>query len=56
MFNYVSERYIDSMISGTFYAALLIGLVIAACLRSLLMGFVSLIPNILPVVATFPYT
>lgn len=50
---YLSERNIESMISGTFYAALLIGLVIAFCLRSFLMGFVSLIPNILPVAATF---
>jgi predicted RND superfamily exporter protein len=50
---YLSERNIESMISGTLYAALLIGLVIALCLRSLTMGFVSLIPNILPVAATF---
>jgi uncharacterized protein len=50
---YMSERNIESMISGTLLAAVLIGIVIAICLRSFVMGFVSLIPNILPVAVTF---
>jgi predicted RND superfamily exporter protein len=50
---YMSQRNIESMISGTLTAALLIGVVIALSLRSLSMGFVSLIPNILPIAVTF---
>jgi len=50
---FMSQRNIEAMISGTLMAALLIGAVIAICLRSVSMGFVSLIPNVLPVAVTF---
>ncbi len=48
MFTYISERNIHSMIKGNIIAFLLISLAIMFALRSIKLGLISLIPNILP--------
>jgi len=48
MFAYISERNIISMLGGTFAAILLISLIITVALRSVKIGVLSLIPNLLP--------
>lgn len=53
MFAHISERNIDSMIDGTLIAILIISLMIMVALRSLSIGFISLIPNLLPAGITF---
>lgn len=50
MFAHLSERQILSMISGTAVALVLISIVLAFAIRSAKFGFLSLIPNIMPVV------
>ncbi|WP_083262622.1 efflux RND transporter permease subunit [Roseivirga sp. 4D4] len=50
MFAHLSERQIMSMISGTAVALLLISFVLAFAIRSGKFGFLSLIPNITPVI------
>ncbi|MBO3699514.1 RND family transporter [Roseivirga sp. E12] len=50
MFAHLSERQIMSMISGTAVALLLISIVLAFAIRSGKFGFLSLIPNITPVI------
>ncbi len=48
MFAYISERNIKSMLSGTLIALVLISLLITIALRSMKIGFISLLPNLLP--------
>ena len=48
MFAYISERNIDSMLIGTLVALVLISFLIMVALRSLKIGALSLIPNLLP--------
>ena len=50
MFAHLSERQIMSMIRGTAVALILISLVLAFAIRSGKFGFISLIPNITPVI------
>ncbi len=50
MFAHLSERQIMSMISGTAVALILISSVLAFAIRSGKFGFLSLIPNITPVI------
>ncbi|MEM7552068.1 MAG: MMPL family transporter [Bacteroidota bacterium] len=49
MFAHLSERQILSMISGTAIALVLISLVLGFAIKSLKFGFISLIPNVTPV-------
>ena len=53
MFAFVSKRTIDSMLAGTAFAILLIGLTILLALKSFKIGLMSILPNILPVTVTF---
>ena len=48
MFAYISERNIKSMLGGTLIALLLISVLISVALRSMKIGFISLLPNLLP--------
>lgn len=48
MFSHISERNMQSMIVGTLLAVLIISVLIGLALRSAKLGFVSLIPNLLP--------
>jgi hypothetical protein len=53
MFAYISERNIEAMLSGTGIALVLISLSLIVALRSLKIGLISLIPNIVPAVMAF---
>ncbi len=53
MFAYISERNIKSMLIGTTIGLLLISLVLIFALRSLKLGLISLIPNLLPAALGF---
>ena len=53
MFAYISERNIEAMLSGTGIALVLISLSLIVALRSLKIGLLSLIPNIVPAVMAF---
>ncbi len=53
MFAFVSQRTIDSMLIGTAFAIALIGATILVALRSVKIGLMSILPNILPVTVTF---
>ncbi len=48
MFAYISERNITSMLGGTFAAVILISFIIMIALRSVKIGMLSLVPNLLP--------
>ncbi|MDX8385146.1 MAG: efflux RND transporter permease subunit [Gallionella sp.] len=48
MFAYISERNIVSMLGGTLIALVLISLLITIALRSVKIGLISLLPNLLP--------
>ncbi|MDX8377864.1 MAG: MMPL family transporter [Mariprofundales bacterium] len=48
MFAYISERNIKSMLGSTFIALILISLLITITLRSVKIGVISLLPNLLP--------
>ena len=48
MFAYISERNIKSMLLGTFVGLVLISMILILALRSLKLGLLSLIPNLLP--------
>ncbi|MDX8393605.1 MAG: MMPL family transporter [Mariprofundales bacterium] len=48
MFAYISERNIQSMLGSTFIALILISLLITITLRSIKIGVISLLPNLLP--------
>jgi predicted RND superfamily exporter protein len=53
MFAYIAERNIQSMVRGTIIALLLISLVLAVALRSLRLGVLSILPNIIPIGMAF---
>lgn len=53
MFTYIAQRNVESMITGTIYAILGIALIMILTLRSLKLGLLSLIPNSLPILATY---
>jgi hypothetical protein len=53
MFAYIAERNIQSMVRGTSIALLLISLVLAVSLRSLRVGVISILPNIIPIGMAF---
>lgn len=48
MFANISKRNIEGMLTGTFFAFLLIGVTLMIALRSLKLGLVSLVPNLIP--------
>ncbi len=53
MFAYLTDRNIRTMFLGTLLAFLLIAVTLVITLRSIRLGVISLIPNILPVLITF---
>lgn len=53
MFAYISERNINGMLLGTFIAFLLISLSLLIALRSIKIGFLSLVPNLIPAAMAF---
>lgn len=53
MFARIAKRNFESMIKGTSIALLLIGLVLILVLRAPILGLVSMIPNMLPLVMAF---
>lgn len=55
MFAYISERNIRSMLTGTGLALLLISLSLIIFLRSLKIGTLSIIPNVIPAVMAFGF-
>jgi len=53
MFSYITLNNAISMLNGTTVALVLISLCLAVALRNLKLGFVSLVPNLVPAVMTF---
>ncbi|KZZ48457.1 RND transporter [Oleiphilus sp. HI0118] len=53
MFSHIGKRNVDSMVMGVGYALIVIVLIMCIVLRSLKLGAVSVIPNIVPIGATF---
>ncbi|RMH48885.1 MAG: RND transporter, partial [Gammaproteobacteria bacterium] len=53
MFAHIGQRNIKSMLTGTTFAFITISLILIVTLRSWLMGLVSLIPNLVPVMIGF---
>lgn len=53
MFAHISERNIESMLRGTVLAFALISLTLALALRSVKLGLLSLVPNLVPTVIAF---
>ncbi|HEX9627995.1 MAG TPA: MMPL family transporter [Acidiferrobacterales bacterium] len=53
MFTYISERNIRTMLVGSLLAVLLICITLIVALRSLKLGLISLIPNVVPAVMAF---
>ena len=53
MFTYISERNVNNMITGTIIAILAIALIMMITLQSPGLGALSLVPNGLPILATF---
>lgn len=53
MFAYIAKRNIDGMLTGTFAAFVLISLTLTVALRSLKLGAISLIPNLVPAFMAF---
>ncbi|MEN8205199.1 MAG: MMPL family transporter [Pseudomonadota bacterium] len=53
MFSFISQRNIESMLRGNVVAVLGIALILVLSLRSLSLGTLSLIPNLLPILMTF---
>lgn len=53
MFAHVGQRNIYSMITGTFLALVLISLILIFALRSMKLGLLSIIPNIIPMAVAF---
>ena len=53
MFSFISERNIEGMLVGTTLALVLISLSLLAALRSLRLGLISLVPNLVPPVMAF---
>lgn len=55
MFAHISERNIRSMLLGTSIAVLLIGLTLVIALRSITIGTLSMIPNLVPMLLAFGF-
>lgn len=55
MFAYISERNIKSMLTGTGLALVLISLSLILALRSLKIGALSIIPNVIPAIMAFGF-
>jgi predicted RND superfamily exporter protein len=53
MFSYISERNIRSMIGGSVFGLILISAILMIALRSVRIGLLSLLPNLLPIGLTF---
>ncbi len=53
MFTYISKRNFDNMIKGTSIGILAISLIMVLALRNVGLGLLSLVPNTLPILATF---
>ncbi|MBT5551611.1 MAG: MMPL family transporter [Nitrospina sp.] len=53
MFSHIAMRNIESMITGTALALLLISAILIAVLRSFKLGLISTIPNLVPLFMTF---
>lgn len=53
MFTYISERNMQNMVLGTVVGILAIALIMIASLRSFRLGLLSLVPNGMPILATF---
>lgn len=53
MFAYIAERNIRSMASGSVVAFILISLTLTVALRSVKMGLISIIPNLVPIAMAF---
>ena len=53
MFTYISQRNMENMLAGTIAAIAVIALIMMFALQSLRLGFLSLVPNGLPILATF---
>jgi predicted RND superfamily exporter protein len=53
MFAYIGQRNIRSMLTGTSIALVLISLVLMVALRSIKIGLISLIPNLVPAAMAF---
>jgi len=53
MFAYIAERNVENMITGTVLAIIAISLIMMFALRSFALGVLSLVPNGLPILATF---
>jgi hypothetical protein len=53
MFTFIADRNVESMIRGTTIAILAIGLIMFLTLRSVSIGFLSVIANGLPILVTF---
>ena len=55
MFAHISERNIDQMLTGTVLALLLISGVLLFALRSIKLGMVSMVPNLVPAAMAFGF-
>ena len=53
MFTYISDRNVANMITGTIVAIAVIAIILMLALQSFQLGLLSLIPNGLPILATF---
>ncbi len=53
MFTYIAERNMQNMVTGTVIAIVVISLIMMLALRSFSLGLLSLIPNGLPILASF---
>lgn len=53
MFSYIAERNITAMLGGTTIALVLISMILIVALRSVKLGFISLLPNLIPAALAF---
>lgn len=53
MFAYIAKRNIEGMLSGTFFAFVLISVTMMLALRNLKLGLISLVPNLVPAFMAF---
>lgn len=53
MFAYITETNIRSMIRGTLFGFVLISIILIVSLRSIPVGLISIIPNVIPAMAAF---
>ncbi|MCH9696196.1 MAG: outer membrane lipoprotein-sorting protein [Gammaproteobacteria bacterium] len=53
MFTYISDRNVENMITGTIIAIVAISVILMLALQSFRLGLLSLVPNSLPILASF---